>query len=344
MILFSKRKIEMANFDRCEDKVFLFGDIYVKIYIYDISKALVFAFAGAGHSVTREDVMNEVSPWGYDYLKKKGLNVIGFTNIKGSYNYYRDAVFFKCLKELAKKLPDFKERLAYGGSMGGYAASAFSNVLGVDRLLLLNPISTRNKEIASWDYEAKRALSSFHFDWKGEFADGADTNACGYVVYDPLYELDKKHAIRYSTLEKLKVPGLGHSIATYLHEMKMLNWLVDSFIENSIDIEKFHELARRKRKIKRYYDWMLSDENKYLTDRRAKVFLRHCNSLFSKGKTSERLSNADVEMAMSIADILSKTDLVDSIKFLKIIHGNRPDIKAVRLKILEYRSLIKVLE
>lgn len=327
-------------FDIGEGKSYLLGDVYVKSYIFDTSKALIFSFAGAGHSVTRGDIEKGVSPWGYEYLKKKGVNVISFSNIAGSYNYYRDNTFIRSLADFSKALPTFKERLAYGGSMGGYAASAFANVLGVERVLLLNPISTRKKNIAVWDYEAKRAFSSFGFDWKGRYADGAEAVATGYVVYDPLFDLDKKHAERYLNLVKLHVPGVGHSIATHLHEMNVLNWLVESFINNNLDVGAFYSLVRRRRNIKRYYDWMLSEENKYLTPLRSEVIMYYKKMLFIDEKIKRRLTDNDVKMALFLANALRATDINGAIKILKVAHSSRPDMSVLRKRIFEYREQV----
>ena len=69
---------------------------------------------------------------------------------------------------------------------------AYSDTLKINRLLLIKSISSRRNDIAIWDYNDKRGLDTLDLDWSGQFDDGADTKASGYVIYDPLCDLDKR--------------------------------------------------------------------------------------------------------------------------------------------------------
>ena len=102
-------------------------------------------------------------------------------------------------------------------------------------------------------------------EWEnGEVIDGALSKCQGFVIYDPINSLDRKHALRYNNLTHLKIPGVGHGIPVHLQEMGMLKWVVVCFISNTLNISTFYEKARKRRTISRYYKWLLGKENKHL--------------------------------------------------------------------------------
>jgi len=119
---------------------------------------------------------------------------------------------------------------------GGYAISAYSNILNLDRILLYSPISTLNENILTFD-------KNHYIDneaWITYSLDGAETNASGYIIYDPLYEADNKHASRYSKkLEHLRVSGVGHIVIKHIADLGMAKWIFRSFVMGKIDKETF---------------------------------------------------------------------------------------------------------
>lgn len=63
------------------------------------------------------------------------------------------------ISEIGKVIKNFPERLGYGGSMGGGAAGSFAELLNLDRLLLLNLITTLNKDIVPWETRFQKYAS-----------------------------------------------------------------------------------------------------------------------------------------------------------------------------------------
>lgn len=238
--------------------------------------------------------------------------------------------------------------------MGGYGASAYADALKITRILLINPISTRKRDIAILDFESRRSLETFEYDWESDYYDGAMTNAEGYIVYDPLFHLDKLHAIRYKNLKHLKVPGLGHGMPGHLNKINVLDWLVDSFIKNDIDDNVFYEKVRKRRNLKRYYQWMTSNQNKYLTTSRKKVIDIHRKkilmSLSKKERGSEKykgfdsLSNGEIKSILDVAVMLEGVDINVSHSLMELALKLRPRGKFIISKIKEYRNIIASLE
>lgn len=125
------------------DKNFIIDDIYCKYYLFDVTKPLVITFGSANSYVSMSQINDDISPWGFDFVKKEKLNVISFTCIDSNC-WYRSQKFYNFLKLFSQQLDVFPERLGYSGSMGGYGVSTFANVLKMDKILLFNPISTLN--------------------------------------------------------------------------------------------------------------------------------------------------------------------------------------------------------
>ena len=238
--------------------------IVYKYFIVDKYSPVVITFSPANIVVNE----NSESPWAFDFLKQRGVNVFSFS-CSTEKNWYRSKSLIQFLKKISEDLKEFPERLGYGSSMGGYAVSAFSQILGLDRILLINPISTLNRRIVP--FETRFRTFANNLDWEFECFDGADTEALGYVIYDPIYRLDRKHAERYKNLVHLRFPGVGHNMPKHLQDLRVLSTLVLNFIENSTDINDFFKKIRARRELPRYYQWRCSEENKHLTKKRRRV-------------------------------------------------------------------------
>lgn len=328
-----------------KDESFFVGNVFAKYHFNDFTKPLVITFAPDEKGLLRKDgIAQGVSPWGFSYIKKLGYNVISFAELPETRSYYRDRGFREGVAILSEALPKFSERIGYGGSMGGYGVTAYSNVLNISRVLVFNPISTRIRSIATWDFEEKRSLDTFSFDWEGNYSDGADSLSSGFVVYDPLYKLDKLHAIRFKGLVSLKFPGVGHGVSEFLRQLGVLDWLVKSFLDNSLNVGMFNKKIRKRRRLKRYYAWMLSKENIYLTKRR-KLVLEKYRDFYSLSSDStyplKKLLNNEIDVIRDAAIGLEETDMKLSLKLMLIAKKSRPNGVVVNKKIAQYRDKLK---
>lgn len=276
---------------------FLVEDVYCKFNIVSHEKPIVITFAGAGDFIRLEDAANGISPWGFEFSRKISGNVISFATI-GVSNWYRNSKFENFIDQVADFISEFPLRLGYGGSMGGFGVSAFSNKLQLDRVLLINPISTLNQIEAPWD---NRFTWAYRYDWNHGCYDGKHVTASGYVVYDPLHVMDNLHAHRYpSNIKHLRVYGVGHSMARNLQSMKMLKKLYLDFIHDEINEEEFYLQARARRNIDRYYQRQLLPLNKHLTPARIKILKKHYAELKRKKllENNNFDSNPSAEMVL----------------------------------------------
>lgn len=249
------------------------GNVYLKYSFTDLDKPLVFTFANAGSVTTQQNIDDQgYSPWGFEFVKSYGVNVISFSTISPT-NWYRNKDFHHFIVLLGKLVSVFNERIGYGGSMGGYAVSAYANTLEIDRLLLMNPISTLSEDLVPWETRFKH--SKKNWDWSHNCYDGATSNATNIITYDPLFSLDAKHAARYHNRINLKVPGIGHGVPKHLNNLGALKLAFEMFLYNAIEPELFHKKVRNRRHYTGYYKWLLSNQNKHLTPRRASVIEKH---------------------------------------------------------------------
>lgn len=243
--------------------------IYCKYFMSDILKPIVVTFAPL-NPISRQEVSKSVSPWGFDFIKNKiGLNVVSFQCIEED-NWYINKSFQKFISELGDKLKVFSERLGYGVSMGGYGVAAYSNLLNLDRVLLVNPISSLDPKLVP--FEVRWQQFQKKMDWENAL-DGSELKAKGYIIYDPIFHLEAGHAKRFESLTQLKAFGAGHSVPAYLVSMGLLQKLFNDFLIGYIDKNQYYKAIKKRRNSKHYYSFMLGKNNTHLSPRRLEVLL-----------------------------------------------------------------------
>ncbi len=248
-------------------------DMMMQYRIIDTSKPVVVTFA-PGCEAIDEKIMDENKPlWGFNFLSKEKINTISFVHI-GKNNYYQSREFEAFLEKLGDELGIFPERIGYGVSRGGFAASLYANSLKLDRVLLLMPLSTYDNQVAPWDPKVQKASQNSPHP-----ASNKDATICRVpltVIYDPLFKADRLHIERYaSVVHKLILPGVGHRIPRALQDMGLLKKVVLDFIDNKLDTEAFPRLIRERRKLSYYYRNLLSDPTQKLTLKRKFILYSH---------------------------------------------------------------------
>ncbi len=93
-------------------------------------------------SFAHQTLSRDRDGWGFRWLVRQGFNVL---SVKPQANdWYRDeslrAVFRAFYRD--RVFADFRRTVFYGGSMGGFAALAFSTVAPGAAVIAMNPQST----------------------------------------------------------------------------------------------------------------------------------------------------------------------------------------------------------
>ena len=311
------------------------GSVFYRLSVLDKSKPLVITFQHHGSPLTSKDMyLADPYVWGFDFLKKLKYNVLSFSCLDED-NWYRCNTFITSLNTLSKIISCFPKRLGYGSSMGGYAVGAFSEPLNIESILLMNPISTLKSNLVPWEVRFK---ADQKLNWDLPFYDGANSNAQGYVIYDPIFDLDHKHAKRYKNLCHLRVPGVGHSMPGHLIKLKVLKNVVHQFLSGSVDKIEFYKAIRGRRSYYGYYKWLLSHKNKHLTPKREMIIRHHKESLESADipRPSFQLSPKEINLLRDAALVLEKVDLKLAKECMGVAHKLRPEGALIKNKLIEY--------
>lgn len=316
-------------------------DVYLKYFFHDINAPLVITFSNAGEVTSYADLDNvNYAPWGFDFVKSYDVNVLSFSSIDKA-NWYRSNEFQTFAKILSKQLTVFNEKLGYGGSMGAFALSAFSDCFGIDRQLLMNPISSLSQKLAPWETRFNVAKA---FNWEGDFCDGAASTAQNVIIYDPLFNLDAAHIRRYNNRVDLKLPGVGHSIPKHLNNLGLLKSIFEQFLINNIDVQAFHKAVRSRRYYDGYYKWMLSKQNVHLTAKRSNV-IQHHKKLIPKSAIDlpqRNISEADINLIRDIALRLGSKNNKDAHDMMLLAQKFRPNGKFINQKVIEYKKCLQL--
>lgn len=312
-------------------------DVYLKYSFHDVNAPLVITFSNAGEITSQANLNSKnYSPWGFDFVKSYNVNVLSFSSI-GKANWYRSPVFHSFIKSLSKQLKVFNEKLGYGGSMGAFAVSAFSNYLGIDRQLLMNPISSLSATLTPWETRFRLGKT---LDWEGDFSDGTTSMAESVLIYDPLFNLDTAHAERYNNRIDLKMPGVGHSVPKHLQNLGLLKSIFEQFLINNINIQYFQKAVRSRRYYEGYYKWMLSRQNTHLTHKRAEV-LKYHKKLIPKSTTNsvqKNINEDDINLIRDIALRLGNKNSKDAHDLMLLAQKFRPNGKLINQKVIEYKK------
>lgn len=323
-----------------EEGYFCIGNVYAKYSIPFANKPLIVTFSYLGNNAKRKDAIDgSHDPWGFRFVKSERLNVISFCCVGGN-NWYTDSEFQNAVHDLGEEISKLGlEVIGYGGSMGGFGVSALSQPLGINRLLLFNPISTLNSSKAPFEYRFKNARDNLN--WDCAYNDGAESISKGVVIYDPFFKVDTLHAERYKGLEKFKFPGVGHSIPKHLMAIGSLKWVFQSFVNGSLDKEKFSERIKRKRRYSHYYSWMLSDENFYATKKRREIIKKYRDANKLINGELRVIKNSDIDKIRNLALKHEDVSIAVSRDLMSLANQLRPNGPFIKRKLREYEKALK---
>lgn len=277
----------------------------IQIHTHDFDAPLIFTFDFM--DVSEKKKLIEKEGWGFKFLKNNGFNVCSFI-LEDVYSWYRSQEFMEIMSIIKQTNPflNFQNKISYGSSMGGYAASAFADALQVNKAILMNPISTLNKKLAPFEKRFSEVRNKNN--WHENYHDGAfeARNVPLFIIYDSLFKLDHRHVLRYKfqnnkSVEEIRIPGVGHGIPWHLLALKVQKPLVLSLINDEFSDYKstFYKKIRSRKNYKGYYSFLLSNQNSHLTPKREQTILsNYISFLFENqaniGKVIEEISKVNL--------------------------------------------------
>ncbi len=247
-------------------------DVVVQYHIFETEQPIMITFPPGNEALSDSDLIENKTPWGFEFFAKRQMNVVSFNPI-GKGNYYNSSELAIFTAKLGKHLDCFSERIGYGVSRGGFATSMFSKNLCLDRALLLMPISTYDISIAPWDPKVREAAQ---YPNASSSADSTECEIPLTIIYDPLYKPDSMHMKRYqSCINRLPLPGVGHRIPRALLQLGILSSTVLQYRQQQIDPASFFLKIRKRRALSIFYRGLQACNKTSKFSLRSRVILFH---------------------------------------------------------------------
>lgn len=227
------------------DKQIIFEDEHIRaIFLPGDSNTLVLSF---GDLITRASGLSinaEKSLIKYQY------NVIGIMPKQKS--WFPQASMIELAKTISPVLQGFKNIVGYGGSMGGYAAIKYSNLLNMNRVIAFVPqYSIDPTEVEDRRYaEFFDAVANKDMQIQPPDVDAAREYI---IVYDPYFSIDREHYLKIKallpSLHTIHLPFTGHEALSVLASSGLLH----DFIEHEFDEIYFYQQVRKVKKQSKFY-------------------------------------------------------------------------------------------
>lgn len=227
------------------DKQIIFEDEHIRaIFLPGDSNTLVLSF---GDLITRASGLSinaEKSLIKYQY------NIIGVMPKQKS--WFPQASMIELSKAISPILEGFKNIVGYGGSMGGYAAIKYSNLLNMNRVIAFVPqYSIDPEQVEDRRYaEFFDAVANKDMQIQSQDVDAAREYV---IVYDPYFSTDREHYLKIKellpSLHTIHLPFTGHEALSVLASSSLLH----DFIEHEFDEIYFYQQVRKVKKQSKFY-------------------------------------------------------------------------------------------
>ncbi|MCU4425193.1 hypothetical protein [Acinetobacter sp. WU_MDCI_Abxb74] len=227
------------------DKQIIFEDEHIRaIFLPGDSNTLVLSF---GDLITRASGLSVNAE---KSLVKYQYNIIGIMPKQKS--WFPQASMIELAKTISPVLQGFKNIVGYGGSMGGYAAIKYSNLLNMNRVIAFVP----QYSIDPTQVEDRRYAEFFdavaNKDMQIQLPD-VDAAREYVIVYDPYFSIDREHYLKIKellpNLHTIHLPFTGHEALSVLASSSLLH----DFIEHEFDEIYFYQQVRKVKKQSKFY-------------------------------------------------------------------------------------------
>lgn len=191
--------------------------------------------------------------FGEAFLAGRGIPAVVFTFSWNHWLQTREAE--AALQAVLPTLRRFDRIVAYGASMGGFAACAASGALGADVILASAPRLSVDPVKAPWDGRDRPELARIQVNGgfcRDDMAAQLARDGELFLLYDPRLPRDREHAEAVLALSRrprpLPLPFAGHTVTATLAATGLLSPFVASVIEGRPDVElrgKFRTCRRQ---------------------------------------------------------------------------------------------------
>lgn len=188
--------------------------------------------------------------FGEDYFRTRGIDAIHV--LSRDNHWYQYPELPAALAAVASATAGYAKVIAYGSSMGGFAALRYGSACGATVGIALSPQYTVDPDVVPFDRRWADDVSRIAF--RGDDLPPLPTQ---YIVYDPRDPHDRPHFELFaarSPTRGVPVPHGGHPVGGYLAETDMLHPLLEKIERGTFDHKAFaRELRRRRRRSGHYF-------------------------------------------------------------------------------------------
>lgn len=227
------------------DKQIIFEDEHIRvIFLKGSSDTLVISFGDLISRAKGMSINAEKSLIKYQY------NVIGIMPKQKS--WFPKSSMLQMQQQIQPILQQFKGIVGYGGSMGGYAAIKYSNLLNMQKIVAFVPQFSIDPDVVEDRRYAEFFDASIHQAMQIQ-ADEVDSSREYIIVYDPYYAEDKEHFLKIQPLlpnmHVIHLPFTGHEALSVLASSQLLN----DFVVKPFEITYFYQRVREVKKQSKFY-------------------------------------------------------------------------------------------
>lgn len=192
--------------------------------------------------------------FGEAYFRSRGVDAIHV--LSRDNHWYQYAELPGAIAAIAAATAGYGRVIAYGSSMGGFAALRYGSACGATVGLALSP-----------QFSVDPAIVPFDRRWADDVArilfrgDDVAPLATQYVVYDPRDPHDRRHFdlfAAHSPTRGIPIPHGGHPVGGYLVETDMLRRLLGHVEAGGFDHKAFARELRHRRRQSGHYFYVLA--------------------------------------------------------------------------------------
>lgn len=193
--------------------------------------------------------------FGEEFFRSRGIDAIHVLSREN--RWYQHPELTEALAAVAAATSGYARVIAYGSSMGGFAALRYGAICGATVGIALSPQFSVDPEVAPFDRRWADDVAQIVF----RSDDGLPPLPVQYIAYDPRDAHDRRHfelfAVRSLTLG-LPVPFGGHPVGAYLLETDMLRRLLELVEHGDFDHQAYARELRSRRRRSGHYFYILA--------------------------------------------------------------------------------------
>ena len=193
-----------------------------------------------------EDIRSLDRPgFGQEFLRFKRIDALHILTREN--DWFQNEDFLVACAQVAELTRHYRRVVAYGSSMGGYAAIRYGGRVGAGVAFAMSPQYSINPCEAGFEYRWNNLCS--RIDFTNEVS-GSCFVPSAFIAYDP-YSLDIRHVDllrRYTHVTDIRILNSGHPCTGYLSELGLLQQAVVDLAGGTFDPLALQRRARELRK------------------------------------------------------------------------------------------------